>query len=94
MQLNGNLVSRKRRGPSADMRPSSSFLRSLLFILASVGAANAIEVDAATFAKQNFDFIVCGGGTAGTALAVRCVRSAGFTLYAQGFSTQLRVQTV
>ncbi|KZV83816.1 alcohol oxidase [Exidia glandulosa HHB12029] len=53
------------------MRPSSFFLRSLVFVLASVGAANAIEVDATTFAKQNFDFIVCGGGTAGTALAVR-----------------------
>ncbi|KZV85277.1 alcohol oxidase [Exidia glandulosa HHB12029] len=53
------------------MRPSSSFLRSLVFALATVGAVNAIEVDAATFAKQNFDFIVCGGGTAGTALAVR-----------------------
>lgn len=28
-------------------------------------------VDAATFAKTKFDFIVAGGGTAGVALAVR-----------------------
>ncbi|KZV86926.1 alcohol oxidase [Exidia glandulosa HHB12029] len=53
------------------MRPPQTFFRSLVLILASVGVATAIEVDAATFAKQKFDFIICGGGTAGTALAVR-----------------------
>ncbi|EJD42194.1 alcohol oxidase [Auricularia subglabra TFB-10046 SS5] len=48
-----------------------SSVRSLALALAVSGLASAIEMDAATFAKQKFDFLVCGGGTAGTAVAVR-----------------------
>lgn len=43
----------------------------LLIALLSTLRGYAIEVDAETFAKDTFDFIVVGAGTSGTALAVR-----------------------
>ena len=56
---------------STAMRRSQSYFSSLLLVLSVTGLTSAIEMDAAAFAKQDFDFIVCGGGTAGTAVAVR-----------------------
>ncbi|EJD41732.1 alcohol oxidase [Auricularia subglabra TFB-10046 SS5] len=60
------------------MRRSQSYFSTLLLILAATGLGSAIELDAAEFAKQKFDFIVCGGGTAGTAVATRLSEIAGW----------------
>lgn len=48
-------------------------LTSLGFLLHLVSSAVAVEVDAAVFSRQAFDYIVVGGGTTGLAVAMRYV---------------------
>lgn len=50
---------------------SRSALLSAAYALLTSSAASGIIVDPKTFSEIDFDFIVCGGGTAGTALATR-----------------------
>lgn len=53
------------------MRASSSYLLYCALAVSAPFSATGIEMDAAAFARQKFDFIVVGGGTAGTAIGVR-----------------------